>query len=154
MDIVFCKSKWEMWDDPLEVFLQRVTRCGYAATEIYLQSLREPPEEIAALHREHGLGLVAQVFTEGTAPTDHVRSIEEQFEVALRCGAVLANCHAGRDTFTFEENTVIFQRLIDLTNETGVPLLVETHRRRPTYSATETRRYLSAITLLLPGAAS
>jgi sugar phosphate isomerase/epimerase len=142
MEIVFCKSKWEMWDDPLDVFIQRVCDCGFSATEIYLPPLKESPEEVAALHREHELDLVAQIFTEGATPADHVRSLEEQLEIALRCNSVCANCHAGRDIFTFEENVGILQRLIDLSDETGVPLLVETHRRRPTYSAPETRRYL------------
>ena len=145
MDIAFCKSKWEMWDAPLDAFLQRVSACGFSATEIYLPSLNEPPEDIAILHREHGLDLVAQVFTEGATPADHVRSLEEQLGVALRCGATFANCHAGRDIFAFEDNLTIFQRLIDLSDETGVPLYVETHRRRPTYSAPETRRYLEAL---------
>lgn len=145
MEIVFCKSKWEMWDAPLDVFLQRVSACGFAATEIYLQSLAAPPERVAALHGEYGLDLVAQVFTEGATPADHVRSLEEQVEVAVRCGVRLMNCHAGRDIFPFEENVRIFQRLIDLGDETGTPLLVETHRRRPTYSAPETRRYLEAL---------
>jgi hypothetical protein len=55
------------------------------------------------------------------------------------------NCHAGRDIFPFEANVAIFQRLIELGTETGIPLLVETPRRRPTYSAVETRRYVEAL---------
>ena len=145
MDLVFCKSKWEMWDAPLDAFLQRVSEDGFSATEIYLTSLTESSEEVQALHRAHGLDLVAQVFTEGATPADHLRSLEDQVEVALRCGAISANCHAGRDLFPFEDNLAIFRRLIALGDEHGIPLYVETHRRRPTYSAPETRRYLESL---------
>ncbi len=45
MRIIFGKSKWEMWDDPLEVFLRRAKESGFEATEIYLGSLKERPDD-------------------------------------------------------------------------------------------------------------
>lgn len=145
MNIIFSKSKWEMWDDSCEVFLQRTKEDGFSATEIYLRSVQETPDEIVALHREHGLDLIAQILTEGDTPDAHLRSLEEQMEFAMRCNPLFVNHHAGRDRFSFEDNVRIFQRLIDLSHETGLPMLVETHRGRPTYSAVETRKYLDAL---------
>jgi hypothetical protein len=145
MDVVYCKSKWEVPDLSLEAFVRRATRDRFSGTELALQTLSEPPDEIAALHRENGLALIAQVFTEGESPDDHVRSLERQVEQACRCAPVLINAHAGRDTFTFAQNVRLFQRLLALADEVGVPIRVETHRRRPTYSAPATRRYLEAL---------
>ncbi|HEU0295946.1 MAG TPA: TIM barrel protein [Anaerolineales bacterium] len=145
MKLIFGKSKWEMRDDPLEVFLQRVTASGFEATEIYLGSLQESPLDIARLHTTYGLRLIGQILTQGQTYQDHIKSFESQFEFAAQCQVALINSHAGRDIFSFEENVQIFQRATQLSQSSGIPILIETHRGRPPYSAIETRKYLEAI---------
>lgn len=145
MRILFGKSKWEMWDDSLDVFLQRVKASGFDATEIYLGSLKEHPAEIVAMHASYGLDLIGQILTQGQTAQEHVRSLEQQFEVAAQCQVVLINSHTGRDIFSVEENLEIFRRVTQLSRQSGIPFLVETHRGRPTYSAIETRKYLEAL---------
>jgi sugar phosphate isomerase/epimerase len=134
-----------MWDDPLEDFLQRATASGFEATEIYLGSLHETPVEIAHVHASYGLHLIGQILTQGQTPQDHIQSLESQFDFAVQCNVVFINSHTGRDIFRFEDNFRIFQRLIQLSQGSGIPILVETHRGRPTYSAIETRKYLEAL---------
>jgi sugar phosphate isomerase/epimerase len=146
--LIFGKSKWEMWDDPLEAFLQRVSASGFDATEIYLGSLRESPADIAQLHTTYGLQLIGQILTQGQTYQDHIKSFESQFEFAAQCQVSFINSHAGRDIFSFEENVQIFQRATQLSQRSGIPILIETHRGRPTYSAIETRKYLEAIPAL------
>lgn len=145
MKLIFGKSKWEMWDDPLEIFLQRVAASGFAATEIYLGSLRESPGEIAGLHANHGLRLIGQILTQGPTYQDHIKSLESQFEFAAQCDVAFINSHTGRDIFPFEENLRILERVVQLSQTSGIPILIETHRGRPTYSAIETRKYLEAL---------
>jgi len=145
MRIIYGKSKWEMWDDPLEVFLQRVKESGFEATEIYLQSLKEKPPEITALHAQSGLHLIGQILTQGFTPREHRTSLEQQFELALQCGVVFINSHMGRDIYSFAENLQLFERAIALSVASGVPIRIETHRGRPTYSAIETRHFLEAL---------
>jgi sugar phosphate isomerase/epimerase len=145
MRLIFGKSKWEMWADPLQTFLQRVKDCGFTATEIYLASLSEPPNQIAALHEHYGLKLIGQVITQGKDRQEHQASFEQQFDLAAQCGAILVNSYAGRDIFCFEDNVAIFEQGIQLGLERGIPVLLETHRGRPTYSAIQTRLYLEAL---------
>jgi sugar phosphate isomerase/epimerase len=145
MKLIYGKSKWEMWEDPLEAFLDRVKASGFEATEIFLGSLRESPAEIARLHASYGLRLIGQILTQGQSYQDHIQSLESQFAFAAQCNVAFINSHTGRDIFTFEENVQIFQRLIGLSHSSGISILVETHRGRPTYSAIETRRYLEAL---------
>ncbi|HKG53331.1 MAG TPA: TIM barrel protein, partial [Anaerolineales bacterium] len=145
LKLFFGKSKWEMWDDPLEIFLQRVKASGFDATEIYLGSLHESPGEIARLHTNYGLRLIGQILTQGQTYQDHIKSFESQFEFAAQCQVVFINSHTGRDIFSFEENIQIFQRVTQLSQSSGIPILIETHRGRPTYSAIETRKYLEAL---------
>jgi sugar phosphate isomerase/epimerase len=145
LKLVFGKSKWEMWDDSLEAFLERVQVSGFEATEIYLGSLRESPEEIARLHGSYGLRLIGQILTQGQTYQDHIQSLETQFEFAAGCDVAFINSHAGRDIFPFEENIQIFERAVALSQSSGIPILIETHRGRPTYSAIETCKYLKAL---------
>src|SRR5215207_2013363 len=145
LKLLFGKSKWEMWDDPLEVFLQRVKASGFEATEIYLGSLHESPADIARLHTAYGLRLIGQILTQGQTYRDHIQSLESQFEFAAQCQVVFINSHCGRDIFSFDENVEIFQRAMQLSQGSGIPFLIETHRGRPTYSVIETRRHLEAI---------
>ena len=145
MKLIIGKSKWEMWDDPLESFLQRVKASGFDATEIYLGSLKASPAEIVELHHSYGLRLIGQILTQGQSSQEHIQSLETQFEFAAQCQVAFINSHAGRDIFSFEENVQIFQRMTRLSQSSGIPILVETHRGRPTYSAIETRRYLEAV---------
>jgi sugar phosphate isomerase/epimerase len=145
LKLIFGKSKWEMWDDPLEIFLERVKTSGFEATEIYLGSLHESPAEIAHLHATFGLRLIGQILTQGQSYEDHIQSFETQFEFAAQCQVAFINTHAGRDIFSFEENVAIFRRATRLSQSSGIPVLVETHRGRPTYSAIETRKYLDAL---------
>ena len=145
MKLIFGKSKWEMWDDPMEEFLQRVQASGFEATEIYLGSLEETPGEIARLHADHNLQLIGQILTQGQSYREHIQSLESQFEFAAQCQVVFINSHAGRDIFSFDENLQVFQRAVELSRSSGIPILIETHRGRPTYSAIETRPYLEAL---------
>ena len=145
MNIVYCKSKWEVPEVSLEAFVRRAAADRFSATEIDLGPLSEPADEVGAVLQENGMGLIAQVFTEGESPDDHMRSLDDQVERACRCGPLMINAHAGRETFTFDQNVRLFRRLIELSDDVGVPIRAETHRRRPTYSATETRRYLEAL---------
>ncbi len=145
MKLIFGKSKWEMWDDPLEVFLRRVAAGGFEATEIFLGSLSESPVDIAHLHATYGLRLIGQILTQGQSYQDHIQSLEGQFEFAAQCQVAFINTHAGRDIFSFAENVQIFQRATQLSQSSGIPILIETHRGRPTYSAIETRKYLEAV---------
>ena len=145
MKLIFGKSKWEMWDDPLEIFLERVVASGFEATEIYLGSLHESSSEIARLHKAYRLRLIGQILTQGQSYQDHIKSLESQFEFVAQCEVAFINSHTGRDIFSFEENVQIFERLTQLSQGSGIPILVETHRGRPTYSAVETCKYLQAI---------
>ncbi len=148
MKIIFVKTKWEMWREPLEPFLERALEDGFRATEIFLQTETQPANEIASQHRERGLDLVGQILTQGDTPDEHIRSLEEQFAFAVDCAPIRINHHAGRDVFSFKDNARIFGRMIALGRESGIPVTAETHRGRPTFAATETRRYLEEIPAL------
>jgi sugar phosphate isomerase/epimerase len=145
MKILFGKSNWEAGDATIEDFLIMVKNSGFDTTEIYLHSLSSDSNAVVEMHKKYELDLIAQVITLGSDIEDHIRSLEKQFRVALQCGAFLINAHAGRDIFSFEDNLRIFKRGLELGRDNGIPVCYETHRGRPTYSVTQTVRYLESL---------
>jgi len=149
MQILYTKSKWEMWEDPLPAFLDRAAADGFDGSELYLRTLSEKPDKISAMHEERGLLLIAQVLTEGRTADEHIRSLHEMVGLALDCGPRMINFHAGRDIFTFDDNVRIFEHIIMMGEQAGIPFVVETHRGRPTFSAVDTRLYLNVLPELM-----
>lgn len=145
MKLLFTKSKWEAWEEPTEIFLQRTKFDGYDGTEIYLNEISESPEELIEHHDKYDLKLIAQFLTEGKNFEEHLESVDRLSEKALKCNPILVNCHPGKDYFSFEENIKLLQKLSDLSKKTGTTFTAETHRGRATYSLVETVKFLEAL---------
>ncbi|WP_309383234.1 sugar phosphate isomerase/epimerase family protein [Cerasicoccus frondis] len=145
MKLIFTKSKWEMWDDPLETFLQRAKADGFDAVEFYLPAQPESAIEITQRVADHGLKLVAQITTEGATVAEHVATLRERFAFAVETRPLFVNSHTGSDVFCFEENCDILREACRLAEEAGLWLTHETHRGRPTSSGPQTRQFLEAI---------
>lgn len=145
MQILFGRSKWDMPELTTREFIVHARNAGFDAVEMHLPSQHESPGEIAGLCTEHSVTLVAMVYTTGTTPAEHTRSLEEQLQSSFRARPALVNAHTGRDLFSLEENLAIFRRAIALSGEAGIPVVHETHRGRPTFSALSTRLILEAL---------
>jgi len=145
MEIIYAKSKWEVWNEPTDQFLQRVIDDGFGATEFYLNEGSDTPDELVELHDKHNLKLIAQIVTEGKNFNEHFDSMNRLAEKVIKCNPVLVNCQPGRDYFSFDENLKILERLSELSKETDVLFTAETHRGRSTYSLVETVKYLKAL---------
>ena len=150
MEIVYTKSFWEMdmafVSNPMQTFVQRVAADGFDGTEMFLPLIADSPETILALHEDHGLShRIIDIITEGATPDAHRESFDMAVDRALTYQPMLINSHTGRDIFSFEENVALYRHAITRSIEVGVPIVHETHRFRPTYSAIETRRYVEAI---------
>lgn len=142
MQVLIARSKWDMDALPLDGFLAKIRDAGFGASDIHLPSLRESPEEIAALHAKHGLLLVGMITSEGKTPEEHCAFVEQRVALAARCAPVHVNCHTGKDYYTREENIAIFRAAENAARRHGLRLSHETHRGRATYSAPATRALL------------
>jgi hypothetical protein len=145
MRLRIARSKWDLDDLPLEEFLGRIADAGFDASDIHIPSLRESPEETAALHARRGIALVAMITSEGRTPEEHRSSLAGRFALAARCAPVHINCHTGRDTFSRDENLAILREALALSRRHGITISHETHRGRATYSAPATRELLLAM---------
>jgi hypothetical protein len=142
---LFAKACWEVYDKPLNWFIQQTVSSGWTATEIYLKDRLESREEILRLHRESGLKLIAQISSTGTSPAEHLTSLQTNYHHALAYEPIAINCHTGRDIFTFDENRRLFEGALELSLREGVPLLHETHRGRALFTGPLCRAYLEAV---------
>jgi sugar phosphate isomerase/epimerase len=142
--IIAVKSKWERWEQPLRPFLEEAASAGFSATEIYIPAMAESPAECGRLHQQAGLALLAQIITEGTEVSDHIRCFEERYLKALDCGPLLVNSHSGRDIWSMEDNLRLFDKALELESRHGVPICHETHRSRALFSAPAARALLAA----------
>lgn len=154
MEILYTKSFWELdlasEADPMDAFLKRVAADGFDGTEMFLPLIEDPAARVLELHEEHGLShRIIDIVTVGNTPDDHRMSFDAAVKLAVSYQPMLINSHTGRDIFSFEDNVALFRHAIAGSAEWGVPIVHETHRYRPTYSAIETRRLLEEVPELL-----
>lgn len=142
---LFAKACWEVYEKPLDWFIQQCVEAGWDATEIYLKFRPESREEVLRLHRESGLKLIAQISSTGSTPEEHLASLRENYLHAVAYEPLFVNCHTGRDIFTFDENRMLFEGALELSLREGVPLLHETHRGRALFTGPLCRAYLEAL---------
>ena len=142
---LFAKACWEVYDRPLDWFIQETVSAGWNATEIYLKDRPESREEILRLHRHSGLKLIAQISSTGSTPAEHLASLQTNYQHALAYEPLFVTSHTGRDLFTFDENRMLFEGALELPLREGVPLLHETHRGRALFTGPLCRSYLEAL---------
>lgn len=150
MEIIYTKSFWEMdlaaHDHPMRAFVSRVAADGFDGAEMFLPLIDDEPVDVLGLLDDHGLRRpIIDIITVGDTPADHRRSFDDALAGALRFEPTLINSHTGRDIFSFADNVDLFRHAIIRSEDVGVPVVHETHRFRPTYSAVETRRYLEEL---------
>lgn len=154
MRIVHTKSAWEFTApgsmDPFAHFVSAAAAGGFGGLELFLPFLDAPPARVDELMATHGMDhLVIDVVTEGSTPAEHRRSFDAAVAGASTYRPHLINSHTGRDIFGFEDNLALYRHAIAVADDIGIPIVHETHRTRPTFSATDTRRYLEELPDLL-----
>ncbi len=148
MDLLLIRSKWDMPDAPLPLFLEKIKDAGFDGAEIHFEEAPRNPQEIVDTFGQYGMKLVAMITTEGNTAREHVASFERRLRYVRDLQPVHVNCHTGKDYFPPEENIEIFRNALAISGELGVPVSHETHRGRSTYSAPASRTLLNALPAL------
>src|ERR1043165_932968 len=115
MRLVPVRHLWGV-EEAWATFLPRAKAAGYEAIEVNVLELAlERRAELVARLGDLGLGLVAQIFTNGFVPggdeATHIGSFQRQCDVALAMRPRLINSHSGRDAFTRDEAYDFFRRV-------------------------------------------
>lgn len=134
MRLVTVRHLWGV-EETWATFLPKAKAAGYAAIEVnILEMSAERRQELTRRLADLGLGLVAQIFTNGFVPggdvATHADSFRRQCDLALAMRPRLINCHSGRDAFTRDEVFDFFHRVVDHERGLPVPVAHELHRGR------------------------
>jgi sugar phosphate isomerase/epimerase len=144
MDLLFAAPRWPVMDLSPADFCARAVSAGFDAVEVFGETMRDEAAWRDVLDT-HGLALVGAVWTPPGSPAEHLRSLDEQLARLVRLGAALANVQLGSDLFEAEDAAALVADALACAAGHGLPMVVETHRSRPTFSAPTTARLLRAV---------
>ncbi len=131
---------------PYDTFLENVKRAGYDGVEMGLPfelSEVEKSERLAGL-KAHGLAFIGQ----------HWQTIEPDFNVHLRVfekhlfsiasgKPLFINSQTGKDYYSRQQNMILINRANEISRETGIKIIHETHRGKWSFAAHITKEYLT-----------
>jgi sugar phosphate isomerase/epimerase len=146
MELVLLKSLWGM-ERPQEESLRRIAESGYQGVEAPVP----PPGErkrFQSLLRELGLSYIPLIFTaagsDAASPgAAHAESFDSQLREAAELGPLLVISHTGKDSLPRDEQSRLFEEVLESERRIGVPVGHETHRGRVLFTPWDTARLLT-----------
>jgi len=146
MKLLFFCPLWGSEAMPFERFLEKVTEAGYDGVEMSFSLDEKERDEKARLVASFGLKLIAQHWE--TVDADFARH-RQNFAVRLRNLAatkpLFINSQTGKDHYAFDQNKALFDLAEQISQETGTPVLHETHRGKWSFAAHITKAYLDRL---------
>lgn len=146
MDIRFYCPRWGSTHLAIDAFVAKAKAAGYDGVATSLPE-NDPAlgKRIAEEAAEQGLGLILQL-SGVTSPdyNEHLDEYRRRLEELVQMQPVLVNVHTGRDWFSFAQNQALIEAARAIAEQSGVPVLHETHRSRFSFSAAATAAHLRA----------
>jgi hypothetical protein len=140
MQLVVFRSLWDIAEGWESAF-PRIKASGYQGIENGLP-LPADNQRFADLLQQYEFSYSAYIFTVGASVDDHLASFRAQVEQARSLNPKLINCHAGRDSWTFDESKRFFTSALQIAADNGVLVTHETHRGRILFNPWITRQLL------------
>lgn len=145
MDIRFFAPEWGN-TLPFEAFCRNVANAGYDGVEMALPLETAEKEHFLAVIADHGLQFIGQYWQSHEKDIgEHARNYEQYLRNLIAARPLLINCQTGKDYFSFDQNKRLFELAAGLSEESGIPIIHETHRGKSLFAAHVTSAYLQAI---------
>jgi len=148
MELQFFCPRWGSealsWND----FFRKVKSAGYDGVEYAIAESVTIAEldEVWTKAFKHDLLLIAQHYDTYEPDFDlHLALYVKWFEKIKGYPVVKINSQTGKDFFSFEQNGALIAVATRFSNETGIPVVHETHRNKFSFAAHITREYLLGI---------
>ena len=126
--------------------------CGYDGLEGQPPSSAAARDEWRKMLDDADLDYLAEICTmesyiprAGASPAEHLASLRRQAEAALTCRPRFATVLAGSDSWALAQSVDFLGGCLEIGRELGLPLSIETHRSRCTYSPWVTRSLLEQL---------
>ncbi|WP_435356745.1 sugar phosphate isomerase/epimerase family protein [Emticicia sp. SJ17W-69] len=131
---------------PFDTFCQNVKNAGYDGVEMALPFETKEKSEIVQTLKGNNLELIGQYWQSHEKNLDeHAKNYEKYLRNLISGEPVFINCQTGKDYFSFEQNKRLFDLAAQISKETGVKIIHETHRGKSLFAANITQIYLSKI---------
>ncbi|GEO07907.1 hypothetical protein SAE01_04030 [Segetibacter aerophilus] len=126
--------------------MTNVKDAGYDGIEASLPTDQKEKEEILSEIKSFGLEFIGQHW-ETINPTfeEHYKEFEWRLRSLAEAKPLFINTQTGKDYFTFEQNKQLIDLAKNIAEETGVPVIHETHRGKFSFAAHITETYLQKI---------
>lgn len=146
MDILFFCPHWGLEQLTLEQAFQQIKNAGYDGVEMAVPFDTDKKEEFLRLLQKYGLKLIAQQWS-AAGPTfaDYKNSFREHLYHFAAVKPLFINSQTGKDYYSFEQNQELISLAEQISTETGVTIVHETHRGKFSFCAATTRQFLEAI---------
>lgn len=144
MQIKYICPFWGSSELSAKEFVNKALDAGYEGVEVnvpddenFVRELRETIDETAC-------AFIGQQWLPPAKET--VDEYRKRMQIALYrlmdLNPLFINAHTGKDFFSFEENCSLLESCTQLTKQTGVKIIHETHRGRFNFHAYSTLQYL------------
>lgn len=143
MDILYFCPLWGSEHMDLSSFFKRVINTGYDGVEIAIPFDKKFELELRTLIDQTGLKLIGHQHLPPQKETvnEYIARLEDFLNYLISFNPVFINSHTGRDFFNFEENCRIIERIDEISRESGIKIIHETHRGRFNFSTYTTQLY-------------
>lgn len=136
--------------------VDQAVAAGFDGIEGPVPEDSEEQESMRAHLEKQRLGLIAEVTTGGgyvpdpkATPERHLADLRRGIERSLPLSPRFINTQTGLDAWPMAIQIKFHEKVVGLTTEYGVPISVETHRSRSTFSPWVTRDLLEAVPELM-----
>jgi hypothetical protein len=146
MKVLFFCPRWGQEQVEWDVFLQKVKRAGYDGLEASLPLDEKGKAVILEGLEKYKLHFIAQHYE--TTEKDfgiHCRQFERRLRNLASAKPLFINTQTGKDYYSFEQNSELIALARNISKETGVKIVHETHRGKFSFAAHIASRYFNEI---------
>ena len=146
MKIAYFCPLWGSEAISFEDFLNRVLEAGYDGVEMSFPLDEKERDQRANLINSYGLKLIAQHWE--TVDADflvHSKNFERRLRNLAATNPLFINSQTGKDYYSFDQNKALFDLASQISKETSIPVLHETHRGKWSFAAHVTKGYLDRL---------
>lgn len=145
MQIKYISTFWGKEHLSPKEFIKLSKEEGYDGVEMNIPDDRNFMDELVQAAKENNMDVVAQQWL--PPANESVEEYKERMVSYLKRLAevrpVFINSHTGKDFFSFEDNCQLIEACMKVSEETGVPIVHETHRGRFNFHAYTTLKYIN-----------
>ncbi len=131
---------------PFSTFCANVKQAGYDGVETHLPFEPHEKQEILQILADYELEFIGQYWQSLEKDVnEHAKNYEKYLRHLAEVNPVFINCQTGKDYFSFAQNKRLFDLASNISQETGIPILHETHRGKALFAAHICQQYLEEL---------